>query len=59
MEKNTVQERPTATTRIIKCTCEHEYQDERYGKKMRLHNKIGKGTCIEGWRCTVCSNVVK
>ena len=44
------------TTEIKKCTCEHKYQDERYGKKMRLHNEMGK---CGGWRCTVCGNVKK
>ena len=44
------------TTEIRKCTCKHEYQDERYGKGMRLYNKIGKD---KGWRCTVCGNVKK
>ena len=38
------------------CTCEHEYQDEKYGKGMRVHtpakNKSDKGR-IEP-RCTVC-----
>ena len=44
------------TTKIKKCTCNHAYQDERYGKGMRLHNETGK----DGeWRCTVCGNVKK
>ena len=45
------------TARIIKCNCEHEYQDERYGKGKRLHNQGGKESNL--WRCTVCSNVTK
>ena len=36
---------------IKKCTCEHEYQDSKYGKQMRVHN-FGNGK--EVWRCTVC-----
>lgn len=36
---------------ILKCTCEHEFQDKRYGKGMRVHNeKASKGY----WVCTVC-----
>lgn len=45
-------------TGIFRCTCQHEYQDKRYGKKMRVHNpkkkKVGE---IQKWRCTVCLTV--
>jgi hypothetical protein len=34
-----------------RCTCVHEFQDKRYGKGMRVHNKMDKG-----WNCTVCGN---
>lgn len=40
---------------IKKCSCEHEYQDQRYGKGKRLHNKNSK----DFWVCTVCGNVKK
>lgn len=43
-------------TRILKCTCKHEFQDERYGKGKRVHNKkkpVAAG--ISEWECTVCS----
>lgn len=40
------------STAIKRCTCEHDFQDKRYGKSMRLHNKSAKG-----WVCTVCRNV--
>ena len=40
-------------TTVKKCTCIHAYQDKRYGKFLRVHNK---GT--KGWVCTVCRNVV-
>lgn len=40
-------------TRIIKCTCEHEYQDKRYGKKKRVHNEAKDGNDV-AWTCTVC-----
>ena len=39
--------------KIIKCHCDHEHQDERYGKKMRVHNKKAES---KGWRCTVCTD---
>jgi hypothetical protein len=36
---------------ILKCKCEHEFQDKRYGKGLRVHNfRVGKNT----WVCTVC-----
>lgn len=45
-------------TKLLLCSCQHEYQDEMYGKKVRVHNwadfahnKSG------GWRCTVCGVV--
>lgn len=43
-------------TKIIKCNCKSDFQDERYGKSMRVYNvgeKSGKCTC------TVCGNVIK
>jgi hypothetical protein len=39
-------------TKVMKCTCEHAYQDEKYGKKQRLHNKKAEK---KGYRCTVCA----
>lgn len=43
-------------TTIKQCSCKNKYQDEKYGKGMRvmnyapkLHNSAG------GWRCTVCA----
>jgi hypothetical protein len=40
-------------TKIIKCTCKNQYQDEKYGAGMRVCNSTvdpGKN----GYRCTVC-----
>lgn len=39
---------------IEKCTCPHEYQDKKYGKGMRVHNKAPKVDKDKGRRCTVC-----
>jgi len=41
-------------TKIIDCNCEHEYQDQKYGKGKRVANKAPKAN---GWRCTVCGKV--
>jgi len=48
----------------IRCFCISEYQDKKYGKGIRVHNKKGSGkdsgkttkVHIE-YRCTVCGNV--
>ena len=42
------------TTKRVFCTCEHEYQDERYGKQKRIANLAPKA---KGFRCTVCLKI--
>ena len=46
-------------TKILKCKCAHDYQDEEYGLGNRVHNYAPKGTVTgkPGWRCTVCVDV--
>ena len=39
-------------TKVLPCTCKHDYEDQRYGKGLRLHNK-----CNKGFRCTICSAI--
>ena len=39
-------------TRVLRCTCQHPFQDERYGINLRIHNATRKPR--PGWRCTVC-----
>lgn len=43
-----------------KCTCNSEFQDELYGKGIRLFNTCGdnKGKITE-YRCTVCGREQK
>lgn len=43
------EERDYPGVKIIRCSCAHKFQDQRYGKQMRLHNKNEKG-----FSCTVC-----
>jgi len=47
-------------TKILFCTCEHEYQDKQYGKHMRVHNskkpKDGMNRPTD-FRCTVCGSI--
>lgn len=38
------------TTRVMSCSCNNKFQDQKYGPKMRLHNIGAKGQK----RCTVC-----
>lgn len=43
---------------IIKCTCKHKYQDEKYGPGMRVANaKAVSGNGVTMHRCTVCGLV--
>ncbi len=41
---------------ILQCTgCKtHDFQDERYGHNMRVHNKFPQGDATM-WRCTICN----
>ena len=46
------------TTKILRCNCNHAYQDNLYGVGNRVHNFAPKGFGNSpGWRCTVCGNV--
>lgn len=38
-------------TELLKCTCQHEFQDATYGNGVRVHNVNAKGEAF----CTVCS----
>lgn len=38
-------------TTVKQCSCSHEFQDNTYGKGMRLHNLAAEGKEI---RCTIC-----
>jgi hypothetical protein len=44
-------------TVIMRCTCKHAFQDQRYGAQMRVHNVMaGKTTTVRA-RCTICCTV--
>jgi hypothetical protein len=47
-------------TNEFKCTCKSEFQDQLYGKGIRLFNSCGdsKGK-LTAWRCTVCGREIK
>ncbi len=66
-EKTKVQTKSTPTipvkasygTAIKACKCESEFQDKEYGFKLRVHNKMIKAGKLQGYRCTVCGNVIR
>lgn len=43
----------------IKCNCKHDFQDQRYGKQIRIANPTQKATTDKNLvvRCTVCSTL--
>ena len=42
-------------TKVMPCQCQHEYQDKKYGRQMRLFNLAdGNGKQPGRYRCTVC-----
>jgi hypothetical protein len=43
--------------KIATCNCVHTFQDKRYGKNKRVHNKSTKKNLYpKRHRCTVCLN---
>lgn len=45
-------------TKVLLCGCASAFQDSRYGKGMRVHNrtKQNKKEIERMWRCTVCGH---
>ena len=46
------------SVKIIKCNCKNDYQDEKYGKGMRVCNST-LDPVKTGYRCTVCGQLNK
>lgn len=43
---------------ILKCVCQHEFQDRKYGKSMRVMNScVVKPQQPQRFRCTVCGSI--
>jgi len=42
-------------TYILKCSCQNSYQDEKYGKQMRVFNQKKDGSL----RCTACGHEIR
>ena len=47
----------STSTSIKSCECKNEYQDSKYGKRMRVKNSM-LGKTGGGYRCTVCGKEV-
>ena len=41
-------------TKIVRCSCRHEYQDEKYGQGKRVANFSERE---KKFRCTVCGQM--
>lgn len=39
---------------IKTCNCQHDYQDQKFGKGKRLFNRSGKKDGVD--KCSVCNN---
>lgn len=46
-------------TRVMRCNCQHEFQDEVYGPGMRLFNEKVSGNKVNGYKCTVCGKEIR
>lgn len=45
----------TDEIKILRCSCAHKFQDERYGPKMRVMNPTrNESGTKQLFRCTVC-----
>jgi hypothetical protein len=42
------------TSKVVRCTCAHKYQDELYGAGNRMANELRNGQ----YCCTVCGSIV-
>jgi hypothetical protein len=40
---------------LIKCNCKSDYQDQKYGKDVRVANPVQKKGEVQPYRCTVCA----
>lgn len=46
-------------TKEFLCTCKSEFQDERYGKGIRIFNEMFANSKVTGYRCSVCGKEIK
>lgn len=50
-----ITEKLERTTKVMFCSCSHEYQDKTYGINMRVFNKVSTTTGHpKKYRCTIC-----
>lgn len=41
---------------ILKCSCQHKYQDQTHGAGNRVHNPAKDSSGGVKWRCTICES---
>lgn len=46
-------------TKILRCNCESKFQDDLYGKQMRVFNECIANGKVNSYRCTVCGKEIK
>ncbi len=46
------------TAIVVKCACEHDFQDSKYGKSMRVYNEVSTKGTNKAFRCTVCNKEI-
>lgn len=44
------------STKLVKCSCKHDFQNNEYGDGLRLANRC-KIASVPQYRCTVCDKV--
>lgn len=52
--KKEVSTKSNDASKVMLCTCTHEFQDSIYGKGKRLFVRLGKPGKATGYKCTVC-----
>lgn len=43
----------------MRCNCESEFQDQLYGKGIRVFNEKISNNKVNGYRCTVCGKEIR
>ena len=46
-----------STVKVVSCSCEHGYQDKKYGNKKRVANLTQGDKAKPKHRCTVCAAI--
>lgn len=44
--------------KLLRCSCSHEYQDQQYGKGIRVFNTGTPKSIVKKHTCTVCEKTI-